>query len=287
MPSLYIVATPIGNLEDITLRALRVLREVKLIAAEDTRKTKRLLNHYNISTPMTSFYEYSKPAKMEYVLDFLQEGDVALVSEAGTPGVSDPGYELIVAAQQRGISIVPVPGPSAVITALVVSGLPTDRFNYIGFLPNKAAARRKLLESMAEEPGTIIALEAPHRFTAAMRDIMTVLGDRQVAICREMTKLHEEVFRGTVSESLAHFTAPRGEFTIAIEGRKEKAKPELTGDIEKRLAKLQRAGTPAKAAIAAVAEQSGLSKKELYKTWLRLDKSWEHARCASPGLERS
>ncbi|MDD4859666.1 MAG: 16S rRNA (cytidine(1402)-2'-O)-methyltransferase [Dehalococcoidales bacterium] len=281
MPSLYIVATPIGNLEDITLRALRVLREVKLIAAEDTRKTRRLLNAYDIKTPMTSFYEYSKPAKLEYVLDFLSQGDVAVVSEAGTPGVSDPGYELIVAAQERGIPVVPVPGPSAIITALVVSGLPTDRFAYIGFLPVKASARRKVLESLIDEPGTIIVLEAPHRFTAALEDILAVLGDRRIAVCRELTKLHEEIFRGTISVALAHFTAPRGEFTIAIEGRKEKSKSEMTQDVEKRLSALQLAGTPAKAAIAAVAEVTGLSKKELYQAWLRLDRSWEHNRDAS------
>src|SRR4030042_399723 len=159
MPVLYVVATPIGNLEDVTLRALRVLREVKLIAAEDTRKTRRLLNAYEIKTTLTSYYEHNKLTKLEYILDYLKEGDVALVSEAGMPGISDPGYELIVAAGRRNIPVVPVPGPSAVITALAVSGLPTDRFIYIGFLPNKAVARRRALESVAGEPGTLIALE--------------------------------------------------------------------------------------------------------------------------------
>jgi 16S rRNA (cytidine1402-2'-O)-methyltransferase len=163
MPALYVVATPIGNLEDITLRALRVLREVKLIAAEDTRKTRRLLNAYDIKTPMTSYYEHNKLAKLDSILDSLKEIDVALVSEAGMPGISDPGYELIAAAGRRGIPVVPVPGPSAITAALAVSGLPTDRFTYIGFLPGKSGARRRTLESIVNEPGTIIALEAPHR----------------------------------------------------------------------------------------------------------------------------
>jgi 16S rRNA (cytidine1402-2'-O)-methyltransferase len=184
MPSLYVVATPIGNLEDITLRALRVLREVKLIAAEDTRKTRRLLSTYDIKTPMTSYYEHNKLTKLDYILEKLKEADVALVSEAGMPGISDPGYELIVAASKQNIPIVPVPGPSAVTTALAVSGLPTDRFTYIGFLPNKAGARRRLLESISDEPGTIIALEAPHRLAAALEDILNNLGDRRLAVGR-------------------------------------------------------------------------------------------------------
>lgn len=287
MSSLYVVATPIGNLEDISLRALRVLREVKLIAAEDTRKTRRLLSAYDIKTPMTSYYEYNKKTKLEYLLNFLKDGDIALVSEAGTPGVSDPGYELIVAAAQRGIPVVPIPGASSIITALVVSGLPTDRFCYIGFLPPKAHARRRLLESLSDEPSTIIMLEAPHRVLAALKDVMVVLGDRRVAVCRELTKLHEEVFRGTVSRAVERFTEPRGEFTIVIEGRKEESKPEVTADIEKQLRDMQLAGTPAKVAIAAISEETGLSKKELYQAWLRLDKSWNNTRDASPSLERS
>jgi 16S rRNA (cytidine1402-2'-O)-methyltransferase len=192
MSILYVVATPIGNLEDITLRALRVLREVKLIAAEDTRKTRRLLDTYDIKTPMTSYYEHNKMTKLDYILEKLKKGDVALVSEAGMPGISDPGYELIVAATRENIRVVPVPGPSAVTTALAVSSLPTDRFVYIGFLPNKSAARRRLLASVAAEPGTIIALEAPHRLDAALEDVLDVLGDRRLSVGRELTKLHEE-----------------------------------------------------------------------------------------------
>ncbi len=270
MPSLYIVATPIGNLEDISLRALRVLREVRLIAAEDTRKTRRLLTRYEIKTPMTSFYEQNKRGKLGYVLAQLDRGDVALVSEAGTPGISDPGYELVVAASQQGIPVVAVPGPSAVIMALVVSGLPADRFSYIGFLPRRSGERRRYLRSVADEPGAVVALETPHRLKAALDDILLTLGDRRVAICRELTKLHEEVFRGTVRQAREHFTEPRGEFTLVIEGKEAEARPALTPDIERRLKDLRMSGLTAREAIARVAEETGALRKELYRAWLRL-----------------
>jgi 16S rRNA (cytidine1402-2'-O)-methyltransferase len=270
MPILYVVATPIGNLEDITLRALRVLREVKLIAAEDTRKTKRLLNHYDIKTPVTSYYEHNKLSKLDYILDRLKENDVAIVSEAGMPGISDPGYELIAAASRKNIPVVPVPGPSAVTAALAVSGLPTDRFIYIGFLPSRSSARRRVLASVADEIGTIITLEAPHRFRAALEDILAVLGDRKLAIGRELTKFHEEVFRGTVSGAIGHFTEPRGEFTLVIEGKTTKEKPRMTEAIVRQLQQMQLNGARAQAAIAAVAAETGLPRKELYRAWLRL-----------------
>jgi 16S rRNA (cytidine1402-2'-O)-methyltransferase len=273
MSVLYVVATPIGNLEDISLRALRVLREVTLIAAEDTRKTKRLLNVYDIKTPLTSYFEHNKLAKLEHILDRLKEGDIALVSEAGMPGISDPGYELILAAAQSNIPVVPVPGPSAVTTALAVSGLPTDRFTFIGFLPNRAGPRRRLLASVAGEPGTIIALEAPHRLTAALTDILAVLGDRRLAVCRELTKLHEEVYRGTVSGAGKHFTEPRGEFTLVIEGETA-GKPRVTEAVEKKLHQMYLDGAKAREAIATVAAATGLPRKELYQAWLRLDKVW-------------
>jgi 16S rRNA (cytidine1402-2'-O)-methyltransferase len=269
MPVLYVVATPIGNLEDITLRALRVLREVKLIAAEDTRKTRRLLTAYDIKTPLTSYYEHNKLTKLDYILGQLKEADVALVSEAGMPGISDPGYELIVAAGRHDIPVVPVPGPSAITTALAVSGLPTDRFLYIGFLPNKAAARRRALETVTDEPGTIIALEAPHRLRATLEDIINTLGNRRIAVCRELTKLHEEIFRGTVREAMTHFTEPRGEFTLVIEGRGTKDKPRLTETIEKQLHDMYLTGATAREAIAAVAGETGIKRKELYQTWLK------------------
>jgi 16S rRNA (cytidine1402-2'-O)-methyltransferase len=272
MAILYVVATPIGNLEDITLRGLRVLREVKLIAAEDTRKTRRLLTHYNIKTPITSYFEHNKMAKLDSILAQLKENDVALVSEAGMPGISDPGYELIVAASRKNIPVVPVPGPSAVTTALAVSGLPTDRFIYIGFLPNKTGARRRLLESIIDEPGTVVALEAPHRLAKALKDILAVLGDRRLAVGRELTKFHEEIFRGTVGGAIKHFTEPKGEFTLVIEGKTNGEKPPMTLDIEKQIHEMRLGGVRAKEAVATVAARTGLPRKELYRTWLKQEK---------------
>jgi 16S rRNA (cytidine1402-2'-O)-methyltransferase len=219
MPILYVIATPIGNLDDISLRALRLLKEVKLIAAEDTRKTRHLLNTYNIKTPLTSYHEYSKRAKLDYLLDYLEKEDLALVSEAGMPGLSDPGYELIVASIERGISVVPIPGASAVITALVVSGLPTDQFLYVGFLPRRKGQRQRLLSSIVDESRTIIAFETPHRLREALSDLEEILGDRRLSVCRELTKVHEEIFRGRVSQAREHFVEPRGEFSLVIEGK--------------------------------------------------------------------
>jgi len=219
MPVLYVIATPIGNLEDISLRALRLLREVKLIAAEDTRTTRHLLNAHNIKTPLTSYHEHSKRAKLDYLLNYLEKADLALVSEAGMPGLSDPGYELIVAAIERGISVVPIPGASAVITALVVSGLPTDQFLYIGFLPRRKGQRQRLLSSIIDERRTIVAFETPHRLREALSDIEEILGNRRLCVCRELTKVHEEIFRGRVSQAGEHFAEPRGEFSLVIEGK--------------------------------------------------------------------
>ena len=269
MPTLYVVATPIGNLEDISLRALRTLREVRLIAAEDTRRTKRLLAAYDIKTSVTSYHEHNKRAKLDYILGCLDGGDVALVSDAGMPGMSDPGYELVVAATHRDIPVVPIPGASVVITALVVSGLPVNRFVYLGFLPHKASGRRQLLQSAADECGTIVVLESPHRLRAALSDILEVLGDRKIAVCRELTKIHEEVFRGRVSQAMEHFALPRGEFTLVIEG-KEEAKPQLTEDIEKLLNSMRQSGATAKEAIARVAGETGLPRRQLYRAWLKL-----------------
>jgi len=271
MPTLFVVATPIGNLEDISLRALRILREVKLIAAEDTRKTQRLLVTYDIKTPMTSYHEHNKWTKLDYILGCLEGGDVALVSEAGTPGLSDPGYELIVAASQRGIPIVPIPGASVVITALTISGLATEQFTYLGFLPRQTNSRRRLLETVVnpDKIGTIIILESPHRLLASLADILLVLGDRRIAVCRELTKFHEEVFRGIISQAIEHFTEPRGEFTLVIEGKEEKTKPLLTEDIKRQLHQMRRSEVTAKEAIARVAGETGLSRKELYQAWLK------------------
>ncbi len=269
MSTLYVVATPLGNLEDISLRALRILREVRLIAAEDTRRTKKLLATYDIKTPTTSYHEHNKWSKLEYILNCLEDGDVALVSDAGMPGISDPGYELIMAVGERGFPVVPIPGPSVVTAALAVSGLSAQKFSFIGFMPRKASDRRRLLESVADEAGTIVAFESPHRLPNALNDILLVLGDREVAVCRELTKVHEEVFRGRISQAIAHFTQPRGEFTLVIEGRIEKDKPQLTEDVVRQLHHLRQTGVKAKEAIAQLSKETGLSRKELYRAWLK------------------
>lgn len=268
MPTLYIVATPIGNLEDISFRALRVLREVALIAAEDTRKTRRLLTAYGIKTPLTSYHEHSREAKLSYLLGRLEQGDVALVSEAGMPGISDPGYELVVSAIGRDIPVVPIPGPSVLVTALAVSGLNASEFIYVGFLPRKKGQRRRLLEQVADEERTILALEAPHRVIAALGDILGVLGDRRIAVCRELTKVHEEIFRGTVSTALSYFREPVGEFTLVVEG-KAKGEKEVSASEEEELRRLYQEGFSAKDAVSQVAKATGIGKRELYRLWIR------------------
>ncbi len=269
MPTLYVVATPIGNLEDISIRALRVLDEVSLIAAEDTRKTRQLLSAYGLSTPTTSYHEHNKLSKLPALLSRLAEGDVALVSEAGMPGISDPGYELVAAAIERGIRIEPIPGASVLVTALAVSGLPTDQFTYLGFLPRRKGQRRKLLESIAGEQRTLIAFEAPHRLLASLGDMRNVLGDRRIAVCRELTKVYEEIYRGRVSEAIAHFAEPRGEFTLVIEGRVREER-KVSADMVDQLRRLRDEGLPAKEAVARVAEASGVPKREVYRAWLSL-----------------
>jgi len=228
VPVLYVVATPIGNLEDITLRALRVLGEVHLIAAEDTRTARKLLNRYDIKTRLTSYFEHNKKNKMPVLLETLEEQDIALISEAGTPGISDPGYELIKGAIEKGFQVVVLPGPSAVTTAMAASGLPADQFIYLGFLPRKKGEKRRLLGSVSSEPRTIVCFESPYRVVDSLEAMLEKLGERNVAVCRELTKLYEEVFRGTLSEAVIHFQKPRGEFTIVIQG---------TGDIKKSLRK--------------------------------------------------
>lgn len=270
MGTLYLVGTPIGNLEDITLRALRILREVSLIAAEDTRRTRRLLAHYDIHTPLTSYYEHNKLSKLDVILNALASGDVALVSEAGMPGLSDPGYELVNAALAAGYPVVPVPGPSALVTALVVSGLPTHACLYLGFLPRRAAERRRLLAEVAAERRTLVAFEAPHRLLETLADIQAMLGDRRMAVARELTKVHEEVWRGTVSEALAHYQAepPRGEITLVIAGATETEKGQVRWEAEQvraAVAALLREGVQRSEAIRRVARASGWSRREVYK----------------------
>jgi 16S rRNA (cytidine1402-2'-O)-methyltransferase len=219
MGTLYVVGTPIGNLEDITLRAIRILKQVDLIAAEDTRVTRTLLNAYEITTPLASFHEFSGPAKVRRLVERLEVADVALVSDAGTPGISDPGYPLIRAAIEADVPVVPIPGPSATLTALVVSGLPMHAFTYLGFMPRKSGERRRLLESLADATLTQVLYESPHRLVAALTDIVAVLGpDRPLAVGRELTKKFEEIVRGSAAEVLERFQrrAPRGEFTLVI-----------------------------------------------------------------------
>ena len=266
MGPLYLVATPLGNLEDITLRALRILKEVALIATEDTRTTGRLLKHFEISCPLVSYYEHNKLARLERILDALAQGDVALVSEAGTPLLSDPGYELVQAALAQGYEVVSIPGPSALTAALPASGLPTDRFLFLGFLPRKSGERRRLLESIQAQPATLIFFEAPHRLRASLIDMVELLGpERVVAVCREMTKIHEEIWRGKLVEARQEWQQrePRGEFTLVVSG----ANPAPAWDqdrVETALADRLAAGLSAKAAVGEVTTLCGWPKREVY-----------------------
>ncbi len=262
------MATPIGNLEDITLRALNVLRQVSLIAAEDTRTAQRLLAHYGISTPTTSYFEHNELAKLDTILQALQAGDVALISEAGMPGLSDPGYRLILAVLEVGVPVVPVPGPSALIAALVISGLPTDSFVYLGFLPRKGAARRKLLAEWANERRTLVTFEAPHRLLDSLQDILETLGNRPIAVARELTKQFEEVQRGSVQAIIAHFTAepPRGEITLVIGGRSEaEIGPWPEDRVREGLCELLSSGLATAEAAKAIAQQAQWPRRQVYR----------------------
>ena len=266
MGILYLVATPLGNLEDITLRALRILQEVSLIATEDTRTTGQLLKHFELHRPMVSYYEHNKIARLERILAALAEGDVALVSEAGTPLLSDPGYELVRAALERGFEVISIPGPSALTAALPASGLPTDRFLFLGFLPRKAGDRRRLLQEVRMEQATLIFFEAPHRLRAALDDMNGILGgDRSIAVCRELTKLHEEIWRGTVMGAQQEWERrqPRGEFTLVVGG----APPKPNWDqprVEAGLAKAMATGVSVKDAVQELTERSGWKKRKVY-----------------------
>lgn len=288
MSTLYIVATPIGNLEDITLRALRVLREARLIAAEDTRHTRTLLDHYQITTPCISYHEHNKLARLDEILSALGAGDVALVSDAGTPALSDPGFELVGACIAAGFSVTPVPGPAAPIAALVASGLPTERFAYVGFLPRRSAERKLLLADMAELALTLVCFEAPHRLLDSLGDMLEVLGDRRIVVANDLTKRFEELRRGTVAQMVTHFSAqrPRGEYTLVIEGRAgggerkrdrsrlqptvAVAEPPSEAEIARRLRLLRAEGHNGSAAARAVARELGLQKSVVYQVWLSL-----------------
>jgi 16S rRNA (cytidine1402-2'-O)-methyltransferase len=267
--TLYLVSTPIGNLEDVTLRALRILRAVSLIAAEDTRTTRKLLSHYDIHTPLTSYNEHNRRAKTPRLLEALAEGDMALVSEAGTPAISDPGQHLVAAAWEAGLRVVPVPGPSVLTAALSASGLSTRRFLYLGFLPRQPGPLRKLLRSVRDAADTLVAFEAPHRLGATLAILREELGDRQAAVCRELTKVHEEVFRGSFSEAEEHFLEPRGEFTLVIEGCSEEvAATEAPAGLTAEIRRLRAAGVPAREALPALSIRFGLPRRQLYRLWL-------------------
>jgi 16S rRNA (cytidine1402-2'-O)-methyltransferase len=277
--TLYVVSTPIGNLEDISLRALRVLREVVLIAAEDTREARKLLTHYDIHTRLLSVHAHNERARVEPILAALAGGDVALVSDAGTPTLADPGRELVAAAAAAGYPVTAVPGPSAAITALTLSGFDTSCFLYLGFLPRTTKERRRELATVAGQPWPLVLLEAPHRLMATLTDLHAVLGDRPSVVARELTKLHEEVRRELLSAALAHFagTAPRGEFTVVVAGA---APPEAAtvaaaqADQEQqartRLAALAAAGLRSREAVAQVTQEVGLSRRRAYELWLEL-----------------
>jgi 16S rRNA (cytidine1402-2'-O)-methyltransferase len=270
MGTLYLVGTPIGNLEDVTLRALRVLRSVALIAAEDTRRTRTLLAHYQIAAPLVTYTDAYGPreqGRRARVVAALENGDVALVSDAGMPGLADPGYALVRDALAAGHPVVVVPGPSAPITALVGSGLPTERFVFLGFLPRRAVERRRRLAQYAAEPATLVAYETPQRLVAALADAAAVLGgERQAVVARELTKLHEEFWRGTLAQAHQHFseTAPRGEITVVIAGAPA-AGPAWDEDrVRAVLAAARAAGLSAREAARQVAGESGWSRREVY-----------------------
>lgn len=270
---LYVVATPIGNLEDVTPRALRTLREVGLIAAEDTRTTRKLLSHFDIRTQLTSYHEHSAPDKEEELLGALATEDVALVTEAGMPGISDPGARLVRKAAERGHRVVPIPGPSAVTAALAVAGLPADQFTFAGFLPRDSVERVTLIDSLASLTHTLVAFESPHRLPASLADLASVLGTRRVAVCRELTKMYEEVWRGDLSEAAAHFATvePRGEFTLVIDGAPAAPSAAWTEDeVEVLLAEHIAQGAHARSAVKEVAELARWPKRDVYRVWIEL-----------------
>ncbi len=267
MGSLYIVPTPIGNLEDITLRSLRILREVSLIAAEDTRTSRVLTQHYKIETPMTSYHEHNKLSKLEELFAALAVGDVALISDAGTPGISDPGYELIKAAIERGFAVVPLPGANAITPALTGSGLESDRFLYLGFLPRKTKALQQLLRDLAGRSETIIAYESPYRLRETLTQIVNVMGpERRVCVAREMTKKFEQYYRGTAQEVQQIFATdnPKGEVTLVIAGADATASIWTEAQVQAALSERLAAGESLSRAAKAIAKLAGWKKNAVY-----------------------
>jgi 16S rRNA (cytidine1402-2'-O)-methyltransferase len=271
--TLYVVATPLGNLEDVTLRAVRVLREVALVACEDTRRTAVLLRAHGISTPTTSYFEHNERWKGARILEALRAGrDVALVSDAGTPGISDPGYRLVRDARAEGLPVVPVPGPSAAVAALSVSGLPTDRFLFVGFLPAKRAARREALRALGGARETLVLYESPVRVTALLADAEELLGDREAFLCREATKVHEEYRRGRLSElrtRLEERGGTRGEIVLVVAGAAEAA--QASEEPEALFARLVAEGRTRRQAVKETARALGLPARDVYRRVLRED----------------
>ena len=278
--TLYLCATPIGNLEDITYRVVRVLSEADVIAAEDTRNSIKLLNHFQIHTPMTSYHEYNKIEKGRQLVERMLAGEnVALITDAGTPGISDPGEELVKMAWEAGITVTSLPGPAACITALTASGLPTRRFAFEAFLPSEKKERQAVLAEMALETRTMVVYEAPHRLVRTLAELLEALGDRPVTVCRELTKKHETFFRTTFSEALAYYEAnePRGECVLVIAGRSREeiraeeiaAFEEIT--VEEHLQRYLDEGMDKKAAMKAVAADRGVSRREIYQALLEND----------------
>lgn len=276
---LYLVATPIGHLEDITLRALRVLKEVDVIACEDTRQTRKLLNHYGIRKRLVSYHEHNEVMRAaQLVLDLERGAQVALVSDAGMPLISDPGHHLLAMCRRHHIAVVPVPGPTAVAAALAASGLPTERFLFRGFLPAKASERRRALVELAalgRQAGTLVFYEAPHRLLAAVTDMAAILGNRQAVVAREVTKVHEEFLGGSLEEVLVHFEAhpPRGEITLLVAppvgNGEEKIPPKTDVPLPARVEQLmQEQQIDRKAALKQAARERGLSKRDAYKQML-------------------
>ena len=266
--TLFIIGTPIGNLEDLSFRAVRVLKEVDRIACEDTRHTRRLLEHYGIDRPLVSYHEHNERERTADLLAELEAGrTVALVSDAGTPLIADPGYRIVHAARERGITVTPIPGPSAIVAALSASGLATDAFLFIGFLPAKSAARRRVLEEWRDLQATLVCYEAPHRVVESLRAIAEMDAARRVVVARELTKVHEEFLEGTAGEIanvLEARPAVKGEFTILV-ARAERSEAADEANIEAEVAALMAAGTPRMDALKAVARKFGMSKREVYK----------------------
>ncbi len=270
---LYLCATPIGNLEDITLRVLRTLKEVDLIAAEDTRNSIKLLNHFEIKTPMTSYHEYNKIEKAYKLVERMKAGEsVALITDAGTPGISDPGEELVRICYEEGIEVTSLPGACACVTALTLSGRPTRRFAFEAFLPTDKKERSRVLEQLEKETRTVILYEAPHRLKKTLEQLLDTLGDRPISLCRELTKKHETVDRMTLTEALARFETeePRGEYVLVLPGRdpkeleEESRKPFLELSLEEHMEHYLSRGLPRKEAMKQVAKDRGISKRDVY-----------------------